>query len=59
MKNGKGCEGCNSIDGCYETRVIDQYTDYYDERMNECPCGICLIKMVCDEPCEPYEYIWN
>ena len=29
-----------------------------DIRVN-CPCRICLIKVVCGEPCEDYQAFWK
>lgn len=56
----ENCKGCHSMDGCHEYRNMSrELTDHYDKRIDKCPCPTCIIKMICDEPCEPYNYIWD
>lgn len=56
----EGCEGCCSVDICYNTRCINQeYTDYYDERIEKCPCTVCIFKPMCGEECGPYSKLWE
>ena len=47
----KSCEGCYSYgkNDCV-------YVAYRTEKVTiECPCGICLIKVVCARACDEYE----
>ena len=44
-----GCEGC--IEG---KEVQCQFQMYGSVAMAECPCGNCIIKMICEYPCEEY-----
>jgi hypothetical protein len=54
------CGGCPVIEGCFNTRGIDkEYTEYYDEKMEICPCRICIVKAMCGDACDLYEQIWN
>jgi hypothetical protein len=53
MDKTYGCDGCYVKNTCVtEGRDI-----------SGCPCLICLIKMVCDNPCEEFEtfhdYMWE
>lgn len=67
-KGYKGCKGCVSLEGCYdESRSTNQHylnidypyrIDHNDERIEECPCVACLIKMMCNVPCDPYKELW-
>ncbi len=41
----KGCKGCDTIDIC---GII-----IYEE-VDECPCGICLVKGICNTMCDDY-----
>ena len=46
----ENCEGCLTIQCNYAT-----YSGYKtEEGIVECPCGICLIKMICKIECDPY-----
>ncbi len=46
----KGCEGCLTKEVCE-----DGGKPYYKEKYNiKCPCGMCLIKVICKDPCEDY-----
>jgi len=45
MKLHKNCEGCNY---CTKTCLIK----FRDELIFKCPCGTCLIKMVCKTMCK-------
>ncbi len=41
--------------GCFSERNCEKYiskTDVID--LNKCPCGACLIKVVCKDPCEDF-----
>lgn len=46
MKNCKGCYSKDSPFSCHPK---------FRNRSDECPCGICLIKGVCDRSCEDHE----
>lgn len=50
MTNKHDCNGCLS-DG----RACEFLSEYDGYDINECPCRICLIKGVCNDPCEDYE----
>ncbi len=41
----KYCQGCDTIDIC----GIINY-----EEVDECPCGICLVKGICNTMCNGY-----
>lgn len=42
MTDKSDCKGCITILGCYV------------EVKEECPCRSCIVKMICDESCQPY-----
>ena len=50
------CNGCRvKIKGCaIITRYMDRLTDY-----DICPCGICLVKVVCYIACDEYSEFYN
>lgn len=37
------CDGCISYDFCFITKKYKKYGD--------CPCGNCLVKVICINPC--------
>ncbi len=41
----KHCKGCYTLDDC---GIVDR------KDADECPCGTCLIKMICDKMCSYY-----
>ncbi len=41
------CKGCMITDGC-DAFQMDSFYVY------DCPCRTCLIKMVCNDDCAPY-----
>jgi hypothetical protein len=46
----ENCEGCLTVQCSHST-----YSGYKTrEGIVECPCSICLIKMVCRMECDPY-----
>ncbi len=47
MENLKecGCKGCDAA----------QFCKVNDSKAKICPCRICIIKMICEDPCEDYE----
>jgi len=47
----KYCKGCFTEDVCKE----EYYYQYIKENNVECPCGICLIKGICNKPCEDHK----
>jgi hypothetical protein len=50
MTELKNCEGCLTVRCRYAI-----YSGYKtEEGIVECPCSICLIKMVCRMECDPY-----
>ncbi len=53
MENCNGCLiKCVHYKAVYEEALVSKIV------LIECPCGICLIKMVCTDGCVPYnEYI--
>jgi len=45
------CEGCYCNGGC----SLQQFGSV---AMEQCPCGECIIKIMCSDPCDKYhEYI--
>lgn len=46
------CEGCLNKDRCnpYEIRSFHCHL---------CPCQKCIVKVVCQDPCEPYDDFMN
>ena len=55
MKNQKLKDNCN---GCYcednDCDIIDKLTDF-----DICPCGICIIKVMCNDACEDYNTFYQ
>lgn len=52
MENCKGCYGCYLEDRrrvCFLLGQIDE----------ECPCSMCLVKVICSEACKPYYKFWD
>ncbi len=51
MKNLKAetckCKGCVVVDGC-DAFQMDSFYVY------GCPCRTCLVKMICEDNCTPY-----
>jgi len=48
------CDGCN----CYEPKgdPFDLACSHSNQNAEaECPCTQCIIKMICEEPCERYQ----
>lgn len=39
------CEGCKDFEAC-------TFLTVGSVAINECPCSICLLKMLCEEPCD-------
>lgn len=51
----KYCEGCCSREpGCVVMIHIEYTIEKKGVMLNECPCSICLIKVVCRSACEDY-----
>ncbi len=46
----EGCWGCYTRDMCKRAK--------HDESLN-CPCKMCLIKSMCNTPCEEYKKFWG
>ncbi len=44
------CKGCFTRLLC---KRIKRYESY------NCPCKICLLKMICNVPCEEYDTFWG
>ena len=40
------CKGCNSVNLCIIMAECQS---------SECPCGTCLIKMICTDGCDTYQ----
>lgn len=44
------CEGCHVKPWCE-----DEGNPYYKEKYGiECPCTMCIVKVMCEVPCTPY-----
>ena len=59
MNKHQECKGCNSnmSDNC-NTSPSFKHEDI--NRICYCPCQICLIKSMCNEPCnKSHTYIWD
>lgn len=39
----------NDCEGCYTS---SSFPDCFYSKIEGCPCKICLIKMICEHPCE-------
>lgn len=46
------CIGCLSYTGCYITTYRCLFDHYNDK--GQCPCSNCIIKCMCDVPCEDF-----
>ncbi len=45
----------NSCKGCLECGTCDIHPQTYDEsKLFKCPCIKCLMKVVCDDPCQEW-----
>lgn len=59
MENCKGCYTKN------DPSSMSFYNDYpchhirNEKFQRECPCKICIVKVVCHEPCEEYTKHWE
>ncbi len=49
----KDCEGC------YSKRVSSFCNSMYRFTNDECPCAMCLIKVMCNDSCDEYEVFWK
>lgn len=66
----KTCKGCINKSLCprkYTRRVADvisseegnkKFLKWLSEGCKTCPCGICLVKMVCSHVCDEYNKQW-
>ena len=45
----RNCSGCRREGYCI---VLSSIIDYI--KIGKCPCGTCLVKVVCEHPCEDY-----
>ena len=45
----RNCNGCRREDYCI---VLSSMIDYI--KVGICPCSVCIIKVVCEHPCEEY-----
>ena len=41
-------------DGCYTIKEVCDLHVVGEDAVIDCPCRKCLVKMVCDDACEPY-----
>ena len=50
------CNGCHTkIQGCgIITKYVDRLTEF-----DVCPCGICLVKVVCYDACTEYSEFYH
>ena len=58
MKKETNCSGCYSKSNCvFLTGILSMYMCKDDV----CPCGTCIIKMMCsnNRPCEDYNEFWR
>lgn len=46
----ENCKGCFT-----HTYAHNSCPQRFANRFDKCPCRICLVKGVCDDPCEEYE----
>ncbi len=60
MKIKEGCEGCSVKKLCDIDYVEDKFRDdkLFINCMRNCPCKICLIKMICFNICEEFTDVW-
>ncbi len=54
----KYCDGCNTKGQCKELfkRAADKRR--YSKSRMKCPCNMCVVKMVCEDPCDEYKEYW-
>ena len=43
-----------SCEGCYAGKIFCIFHVQGSVAINSCPCGDCIVKMICSEPCEEY-----
>jgi hypothetical protein len=63
MKEIESCKGCyrERVNACVllcQNLYINKSQDT-DEKPKNCPCMICLIKVVCSIPCEDRDEFWQ
>ncbi len=61
MANCKGCY-TKTYNPSFSTSYYDSYPCYHvnnEKYQRKCPCNICVIKVVCYEPCEEYAKHWK
>jgi len=46
------CRGCADYDLDEDSCRADISLEFFNKL--QCPCSICLIKSMCDDPCEPF-----
>jgi hypothetical protein len=55
MNKYECCKGCLIYEGLKDdVCFISQFV-----RHEECPCVHCLVKVVCDEPCDKFYFIYK
>lgn len=52
MNSTGDCKGCHTKRECDATLTHDQMRP-------DCPCNICLIKVVCNDSCDEYGNFWG
>jgi hypothetical protein len=45
MNNKEECKGCTILDEAYSCL-------WFHEDISQCPCSVCLIKVICRRPCD-------
>ena len=50
----KYCKGCCSREGCIVVIHIKYTLEERGLILDDCPCSMCLIKVVCRESCDDY-----
>ena len=60
VKIKEGCEGCSAKGGCDIDYVDEGLHDdeLFINSMRNCPCKICLLKMICINICDEYMDVW-
>ncbi len=49
----ENCKGCHTEVECSLTLT------HVKQMRVDCPCGVCLIKVICNSSCDEYEMFWG
>jgi hypothetical protein len=55
----KECHGCFSNNISSFSNNISACNKMYYYKNGKCPCGICLIKGICNNSCREYDEFWT